>query len=130
MRVLCYYFFNATDRCLFFSSFIALVAYFFSWRLFFALIFSFTLCTVGCGARCSALCLYSFLYLCSMRPCVNLYWHAPSWWDNSIKSLVLSSYMDSIAWFSKIFAFGVTLSPILRQVFVETATKYPASLIL
>ena len=38
--------------------------------------------------------------------------------------------MESIAWCSKIFAFGATLSPSLRQVFMKAATKAPASLVL
>ena len=39
-------------------------------------------------------------------------------------------YMESIAWSSKICAFGVTLSPSLCQVFMDAATKATASLIL
>ena len=66
---------------------------------------------------------------------VCLYWCATYFWDNSIKYLVLSpiplrSYIGSTALSSKICYFGVTLSPILCQVFMEAATKYFSSLIL
>ena len=56
--------------------------------------------------------------------CVRLFWRASSWWYNSIKSSVLSlrplrAYIGSMVWSSKICAFGVILSPILRQVLME-----------
>ena len=130
MKLLCYYFSNTSDLCLFFSYIISLVEYFFARGLLFVLIFSFASCNLGCDDRCSELCWDSWFCLYYLRPCVCLYWHAPSWWVKSIKYLVLSprtlrAFMDSIALYSKIYAFGVTLSPILRQVFMESVTKSP-----
>ena len=46
MRVLCYYFFSTTDRCLLFSSIISLVV-FFSWSFLFALAFPSPLVPLG-----------------------------------------------------------------------------------
>ena len=60
MRLLCYYFFNASDRRPFFSSILSLVAYFFARSFLFPLYFSFASCTLGCDAWCSTLCLDSW----------------------------------------------------------------------
>ena len=108
---------------------------FFASRFISALTFSFVFCTFGCDDRCLALCWDWCVCLYPLRPHVRMSWLAPYLWDNSIKSLVLSprplkSCMNSIAWSSKICAFSTTLGPSLRQVFMEAATKYPASLIL
>ena len=68
-------------------------------------------------------------------PCVRLPCRATSWWGNLIKYFfsslrTLISCMGSIAWSSKICAFGVTLSPSLIQFFMEAVSKAPNSLML
>ena len=132
--VLYFYLLNSAYRHLLLSSIISLVVSFFHGDPF-SLSCFFASCTFGCDTQWSALYWDSCFCLLSLRICVCLSCNAPFLWVESIKYVVLSprplrALMKYIAWYSKIFAFCMTLSPILRQFSMELATKYPAYMIL